>query len=162
MALRDLTSADADAVFPFVLIHAFPREQREPDAAIEMPEVRRWLDHWDMELGVGWHEGGPLLGAAWARHLEPILALDPLSADPLPELILAVVPAARGRGIGQNLIEGLKQRAIAAREPGLAIVVNDRYPIAIRLYEQAGFNHQLHTENGANTLVWLASSASSG
>lgn len=156
VALRNLTRADAEAVVAFALIHAFPREPDPPEDARARPEVRRWIDHWDEELGVGWGEAGTLLGAAWARHLEPTLALDTLTAAPIPELILAVLPSARGQGIGHQLLEAMKARAIAAREHGLALMVGERFPIALHMYERAGFIHQLRGETGLVTMVWYA------
>jgi hypothetical protein len=53
--------------------------------------VARWLGR---RAGVGWEEEGELLGAAWARRLDPVIAYDEVTGEPLPEAIVSVV----GRG----------------------------------------------------------------
>ena len=104
-----------------------------------MAHVRRWLDGWGpLELGVCWEEHSRLVGAAWARRVEPVLVRSSLG-QPVPEVLIAVDPPHRGQGIGRALMEALIICAEEAGEPGLCLSVSDRNASAVRLYERIGF-----------------------
>jgi GNAT superfamily N-acetyltransferase len=154
--LRDLTAADGGALEQFVLMAAFVPERPPPRAAHEMPHVRRWLDGWpsDGDVGVGWDEDGVLVGAAWARVVEPVRLRDD-DGRPLPELIVAVERGARGREIGRALLEGLADRARRRAWPGLTLTVSDRNPAA-RLYRQLGYEQSGRTARAS----WSCASCS--
>ncbi len=76
------------------------------------------------------------LGAAWWHWHDPPLVVDQ-DGRPVPELIVAVIPDARDRGIGAGLIEELA-RVASERFDTLALNVHLRNPAA-RLYTRAGF-----------------------
>ena len=104
-----------------------------------MTHVRRWLDGWNpLEPGVCWEEDEQILGAAWARTVEPVLVRSVLG-HPIPEVVIAVDPERRGQGIGRPLMEELVARAEEALEPGLCLSVSDQNLRAVRLYERVGF-----------------------
>ena len=82
-----------------------------------MTHVRRWLDDWTPhELGVCWEEHDQVVGAAWARRVEPVLVRSALG-QPVPEVLIAVDPAHRGQGIGHTLMEALIICTEEAGEP---------------------------------------------
>ena len=104
-----------------------------------MTHVRRWLDGWSPhELGVCWEEHDQVVGAAWARRVEPVLVRSALG-QPVPEVLIAVDPAHRGRGIGHTLMEELIICTEEAGEQGLCLSVSDENESAVRLYERVGF-----------------------
>ena len=76
------------------------------------------------------------LGAAWWFFHQPPLLLDD-SGAPLPEMIVALRPEARGRGVGRLLVEELVARAARDFET-LSLNVHIRNPAA-RLYSRTGF-----------------------
>jgi GNAT superfamily N-acetyltransferase len=82
------------------------------------------------------HDEGPV-GAAWWHFREPLLVVSPDGA-PVPELVVAVMPAARGHGVGQLLLDSLAARAAHHGYDQLALNVDIRNP-AVRLYSRAGF-----------------------
>jgi ribosomal protein S18 acetylase RimI-like enzyme len=58
--------------------------------------------------------------------------------ESIPELTIAVVPSRRGRGFGDELLEGLLQRARQEGYTALSLSVEKDNP-ALRLYERFGF-----------------------
>ena len=77
------------------------------------------------------------LGAAWWHFRAPPLVVTPDGA-PVPELGVAGVRAARGRGVGRGRLDALAARAVAFGHDQLALNVHIRNPAA-RLYSRAGF-----------------------
>jgi GNAT superfamily N-acetyltransferase len=153
MPLRALTEDDAAVVERFVAMAAFPPDRELPAGALGMSHARRWLEDWGRELGVGWEEDGKLVGAAWARRVEPVLARD-ASGSPLPEVIVAVDRPARGAGIGQRLMEGLVDPARERGVAGLVLSVSERNLAAVRLYERVGFTHAGRTACSLLRMLW--------
>ena len=82
------------------------------------------------------HDGHPV-GAAWWHFREPLLVVTPDGA-PVPELVVAVMPADRGHGVGRCLLDALTARAAQHGYDRLALNVHIRNP-AVRLYSRAGF-----------------------
>jgi GNAT superfamily N-acetyltransferase len=81
-------------------------------------------------------EAGRRRGAAWCSIQRPPL-FDDDDGNPIPEIAIAVVPDARGQGIGTALIEALALRA-ARKFDHLALNVHLRNPAA-RLYTRTEF-----------------------
>lgn len=83
-------------------------------------------------------EDGFAVGAAWYRlftETEPGYGfVDPAT----PELSIAVVPSKRGRGIGDQLLTALIDRARAAGHTALSLSVEPGNPARL-LYERHGF-----------------------
>jgi len=108
--------------------------------ALDVPEVARYIVGFgrDGDLGLIAELDGRQVGAAWYRLFtvqEPGYGFVDAAT---PELGIAVVPAARRRGVATALLEAL---AAAARRDGigaLSLSVNADNP-SRRLYERAGF-----------------------
>ena len=82
------------------------------------------------------HDGQPI-GAAWWHFRDSPLVVAPDGAQ-VPELVVAVTPADRGRGVGRCLLDALTARAAEHGYDRLALNVHIRNP-AVRLYSGAGF-----------------------
>lgn len=82
------------------------------------------------------HDGRPV-GAAWWHFREPSLVVAP-DGSPVPELVVAVAPTDRGRGVGRGLLDALAARAVQHGYDRVALNVHIRNPAA-RLYSRAGF-----------------------
>ena len=118
-----------------------------------MKHVRRWLDGWrPNELGLCYEEHDQVVGAAWARRVEPVLVRLSLGQS-VPEVLIAVDPAHRGQGIGQTLMEALIICAEEAGEPALCLSVSDPNDGAVRLYEGVGFVAIGESGPGLTTMV---------
>jgi GNAT superfamily N-acetyltransferase len=82
------------------------------------------------------HDGHPV-GAAWWHLRDRPLVVMPDGA-PVPELVVAVTPGSRGRGVGRCLLDALTVRAAEHGYDRLSLNVHIRNP-AVRLYSRAGF-----------------------
>src|ERR1700728_1551584 len=111
MGLRDLTESDGDALLRFAVMSSFPPGWRVSAEDRRSDHLRRWLDDWDDELGVGWEANGRLIGAAWARRVSPVLVRDAETGQPLPELIVGVDRNMRKTSVGRRLLTGIQARA---------------------------------------------------
>jgi GNAT superfamily N-acetyltransferase len=149
-----LTQRDASAAGRFVLMASFPPGRELPADALELAHVRRWLDGWGDELGVGWEEDGELIGAAWARRVEPVIARDDATGEPLPEAIVSVVEARRGAGLGRRLMQGLLVRALEDQCSGLSLTVSEHNPVAVNLYDSVGFVVAGRAPSGLLVMTW--------
>jgi GNAT superfamily N-acetyltransferase len=86
-------------------------------------------------------DGGALVGAVLLYPAGALLATGgtPISLA-FPEVrLLAVAPAARGRGVGRRLMEECIRRARAAGAPALTLHTTEMMQVAMRLYERMGF-----------------------
>ena len=134
-----MTDGDRLELERFVLMAALSPHAPIPAGARMMTHVRRWLDGWSaLDPGVCWEEDDRLVGAAWARRVEPVLVTS-ASGQPIPEALIAVDPGRRRKGIGQTLMDGLAAAAEEAGEPGLCLSVSEKNASAFRLYERVGF-----------------------
>ena len=82
------------------------------------------------------HDGHPV-GAAWWHLRDCPLVVAPDGAQ-VPELVVAVMPSDRGRGVGRCLLDALTARAAEHGYDRLALNVHIGNPAA-RLYSRAGF-----------------------
>jgi GNAT superfamily N-acetyltransferase len=82
------------------------------------------------------HNGHPVGAAWWHLRDNPLVAAP--DGGPVPELVVAVLPDARGRGVGRCLLDALTARAAEHGYDQLALNVHIRNPAA-RLYSRAGF-----------------------
>lgn len=82
------------------------------------------------------HEGHPI-GAAWYHFPDGPLVVTPDGA-PVPELLIALTPKDRGRGVGRSLLDAVASHAADHGYDRLALSVHIRSPAA-RLYGRAGF-----------------------
>jgi ribosomal protein S18 acetylase RimI-like enzyme len=128
--------------------------------AQDMPFLRDMLRHayyarWGSEADVpleryvaGWGRPGDTavvaidgfqpVGAAWYRLFPAGEPGYGFVDEHTPELTIAVVPSRRGRGLGEELLEALVERASADGYEGLSLSVEPDNP-ALRLYEKHGF-----------------------
>ena len=104
----------------------------DPDA----PEVLACLPQAMSAAVIATNDDERPLGAAWWHLHEPPLVVT-ADGSPLPELTMAVVDDARGRGVGTALIEALVTNA-GTHFAALALNVHLRNPAA-RLYTHNGF-----------------------
>jgi ribosomal protein S18 acetylase RimI-like enzyme len=113
-----------------------------PRSVLEDPDVARYLLDWGREHDHGWiaedFESGKPIGAAWLRLWDDDTRGYGFYDPTYPELTIALLPEARGQGIGTRLMEHLITEAHDAGYPGISLSVSCQNP-ARHLYERLGF-----------------------
>ena len=101
----------------------------------------RYVEGWGRpgDAGVIALDQGFPVGAAWYRLFRPDAPGYGFVDDKTPELTIAVVPSRRGRGIGEQLLSSLLERARAEGHDSVSLSV-ERGSAAVRLYERFGFD----------------------
>lgn len=108
------------------------RAKVDPDLAVYVDGYGRPGDRGFVAI-----EGDRPIGAAWGRLLVGEAKPAKVWTADTPELAIATVTAARGRGVGSLLLRAFLDDA-KAHFPGVALSVREGSP-AVRLYERHGF-----------------------
>jgi len=152
ITLRPVKKEDEDFLWEILYqaIYVGPNEEAPPPSILEEPEISRYLIDWGRDYDQGWiaevADSGETLGAAWLRLWKDesesgygFYALD------YPELTIALLPKARGQGIGTALMKRLIENARKIH-PGVSLSVANESP-ARRLYGRLGFKTVSEDEN---------------
>jgi GNAT superfamily N-acetyltransferase len=104
------TGEPSDAAFIVEMARLASVMEDRPLPPVDDPELVRGLPPSpDTSVLALDHNGHPV-GAAWWHFWECPLVVTPDGA-PFPELVVAVLPADRGRGVGRCLLDALTARA---------------------------------------------------
>jgi GNAT superfamily N-acetyltransferase len=144
-AIRDARPIDRGAILAVTLA-----AYEQYAAALTPPLWARYRQNIQATLGdvgtaaqiVAEEESGALVGTVLLFPAGAVMPNPGGTAIPLewPEVrLLAVAPAARGKGVARRLMEECIQRARAAGAPALTLHTADLMAVAMRLYERMGF-----------------------
>jgi GNAT superfamily N-acetyltransferase len=147
--IRRGTQADV----PFMramLVHAY--HWHVAGLETEIP-LSRYVDGWGRagDTAVISAEGTNRWGAAWFRRFPSAARGYGFVDDETPELTIAVVPSKRRHGVGQELLDGLLDRARSEGVAKLSLSVQ-RGSDAVAFYERNGFT-QASESDGALTML---------
>ena len=122
-----------------MLHHAYYWKERAPDSG--PGPVALYVKAWGRrgDTAVIAIDGGFPVGAAWYRMFDAERPGYGFVDERTPELAIAVVPSARGKGIGSALLDALLERARADGYPAISLSVDRNNAGAIELYERHGF-----------------------
>ncbi len=146
IAIRAATLEDVPFLWEMLQESAFVpdhvREQRRAES--ERPaELQKYLDGWMRPADAGFvalDEHSEPVGAAWYRQFETDKRGDGILAHRgVPEIAIALVPEARGRGTGGALLEALCRQAANDGYERLMLSVDPANERALRLYRRLGF-----------------------
>ena len=112
--------------------------------------TRDWLNQRDDFGLIAEDEQGVPLGAAWYRDY-PVPESD--GGIPSHELVMALLPQARGKKIGKKLLTGLIDSASKNGISELSLIVRENNEIAKALYDKIGFTAIKKTDEGYITMV---------
>ena len=118
-----------------MLHHAYYWRERVPGSLVSR-YVRGWGRPGDTAVVA--LDGGFPVGAAWYRVFSADEPGYGFVDEQTPELAIAVVPSQRGKGVGEQLLLALLERAREAGHTSLSLSVEPGNP-ARKLYERHGF-----------------------
>jgi len=122
-----------------MLHHAYYWKERAPDSGLG--PVGLYVKDWGRvgDAGVVALVDGFPVGAAWYRLFRAGQPGYGFVDERTPELAIAVVPSARGRGVGSALLDALLATARAQGHAAVSLSVDKLNRGAIELYERRGF-----------------------
>ncbi|HEX2849208.1 MAG TPA: GNAT family N-acetyltransferase [Acidimicrobiales bacterium] len=122
---------------------AFPvgRDRPPADEFYRSDAAKAFLDGWGRpgDHGVIAEADFEPVGAAWFRVFDEGDTEAGFVAGETPELVIAVEPAHRGRGVGGLLLDGLLQAARQERYSAIGLNVPVRDAPAVSLFRRMGF-----------------------
>jgi ribosomal protein S18 acetylase RimI-like enzyme len=129
-----------------MLAHAYGWRVNAFDADIPLT---RYVDNWGRtgDVAIIAHERGNRVGAAWLRLFKANEPGYGFVDEQTPELSIAVVPSRRRHGVGQELLDGLLERA---RQEGYSTVSLsvEKGSAAVGFYERNGFEPAGESDGG--------------
>jgi len=143
-----------------MLHHAYYWKERRPDAG--PGPVQLYLKGWGRPgdtVMIALVDGFPV-GAAWYRLFKSSRPGYGFVDEKTPELAIAVVPNARGRGVGSAMLDALLDRARASGYPAVSLSVDRRNGGAIHVYEQHGFERVAEDEDSVTMVCTLSGEVS--
>lgn len=139
-----------------MLHHAYYWKERKPDAGPGPVQlyVKAWGRAGDTAV-IAIVDGFPV-GAAWYRLFPPSHPGYGFVNEQTPELAVAVVPNARGQGVGSALLATLLDRARADGFRALSLSVDKLNDAAVALYRRHGFAPVEETDDALTMVAPLS------
>jgi ribosomal protein S18 acetylase RimI-like enzyme len=140
-----------------MLHHAYYWKERAPDTGLG--PVALYVKAWGRpgDTAVIAIDGGFPVGAAWYRLFGKDKPGYAFVDERTPELAIAVVPNARGKGVGSKLLDALLARAREAGYPTITLSVDRANAGAIELYQRHGFERVAEDQDSVTMLARLDS-----
>jgi len=143
-AIRDARPSDRGAILAVTLAayEQYAAALPPPLWAMYRQSIQATLADVQPAAQVVAEEGGALVGTVLLYPAGAVMATPGGTPVTLawPEVrLLAVTPAARGKGVARRLMEECIRRARAAGAPALTLHTADIMAVAMRLYERMGF-----------------------
>jgi ribosomal protein S18 acetylase RimI-like enzyme len=139
-----------------MLHHAYYWKERAPEETGPGPValyVKAWGRRGDAAMIA--IDGGFPVGAAWYRLFARDRPGYGFVDERTPELAIAVVPSARGKGVGSALLEALLDRARNEGYQAISLSVDRNNAGAIELYERHGFERVDEEDDSVTMLAHL-------
>lgn len=139
-----------------MLHHAYYWKERRPDAGPGPVQLYvKALGRPGDTVVIAQVDGFPV-GAAWYRLFRAAKPGYGFVDESTPELAVAVVPNARGKGVGTALLDALLARARSDGHEAVSLSVDKRNAGAIHVYEQHGFERVAENEDSLTMVCKLA------
>ena len=138
-----------------MLHHAYYWKERTPDTG--PGPVALYVKAWGRpgDTAVIAIDDGFRVGAAWYRLFARERPGFGFVDERTPELAIAVVPSARGKGVGSALLDTLLDRAREAGHATISLGVDRANEGAIELYERHGFEPVAASDDTVTMLAHL-------
>ena len=140
---RPLIPADQDFLAEMLYLAFFVPEGTTPfpRSIVDRPDILKYHKGFGKSGDYGFiaEVDQQAIGAIWCRNHT---LQDPgygFVQEDIPELNIALLPEARGQGIGHELMRLLEKRLRIAEIPGISLSVDQRNSVAFHLYKKRGF-----------------------
>ena len=112
-----------------------------PLSILERPDILKYYKDWGKEGDYGFiaFTADQAVGATWCRLHRPPNEGYGFVNDQTPELNIALLPSARGKGFGIQLLVALEEKLIPTEVPSLSLSVDQRNVVAVGLYKKRGY-----------------------
>lgn len=127
-----------------------------PKSILNRPDILKYHEGYGKKGDYGFlaWQGEEAVGAIWCRlHTQEAPGYG-FVRDDLPELNIALLPAARGQGIGQRLLFLLENKLREEGVPGISLSVDHRNTAAYHIYQKLGYQ-RIKEEGTAITMMKL-------
>jgi ribosomal protein S18 acetylase RimI-like enzyme len=134
-----------------------PKRRRWPTSALLLlPQLRIFFRGWGRpgDTGIVAEEDRRRIGIVWCRLFTEDSHGEGFVDPETPELVIAVVPEARGRGVGRALMEAMHERARSDGLRRVSLSVDAVNP-AKRLYEALGYRDLAERDGDDRMLLEL-------
>ena len=126
--------------FLYLAVHQNDPDDPIPREVIRDPRLAAYIDGWGRrrDLCLVAVVAEKAVGAAWARNFDGDTRGYGTVDELIPEIVISVKPAHRGRGIGSELMVQLVRLIEARGDERVSLSVQKANP-ALRLYRRLGF-----------------------
>ena len=139
-----------------MLHHAYYWKERRPDAGPGPVQLYvKALGRPGDTVVIALVDGFPV-GASWYRLFKAAKPGYGFVDEKTPELAIAVVPNARGKGVGSALLDALLERAREAGHEAVSLSVDKQNSGAIHVYEGHGFARLSESDDSVTMVCRLA------
>lgn len=155
---RPITPADQDFLTEMLYLAFFVPEGAAPfpRSILDRPDILKYHKGYGKKGDYGFLalSGQEALGAIWCRlHSEDDPGYGFVRPD-IPELNIALLPQARGQGIGLQLMQLLEEKLSAEKVPGISLSVDKRNSVAHSMYQKLAYK-PVKEEGTAITMLKL-------
>ncbi|SDW14695.1 GNAT family N-acetyltransferase [Paenibacillus sp. CF384] len=142
--VRSMEQGDFDFLMDMHYESIHIQEGKPPkDELLNAPAIKKYSEGWgrsgDRAL-IAWNET-QAVGAVWYRLFDESDKGYGFVDPDTPELGVAILPDARGQGVGLVLMNEIMQQARADGYKALSLSVDPDNQAAVRLYEKLGFEY---------------------
>jgi ribosomal protein S18 acetylase RimI-like enzyme len=163
VSIRPSTPEDATFIEQMAYEASFPDWMDERPSLEEAQKIE-WFPHYSENWGqlngdyglIAEDEAGTSVGAAWYRDFS---SFGPEEGVPTSELCIALVPEARGRKLGEELMSKLLSDASDNGVDEIGLVVRSNNERAVNLYRKLGFLTAKESDTGYTTMIVSTSSS---
>lgn len=135
------TNADLLKSMLYLAFYVPEGEPPFPLSILERPDILKYYKNWGKVGDYGFiaFTDGKAIGASWCRlHCPPHEGYGFVNEE-TPELNIALIPSARGQGLGTHLLHSLEEKLRIAGIPSLSLSVDQRNIVAFALYKKFGY-----------------------
>ncbi len=143
ITILPVSKANAHLLKPMLYLAFYVPEGEPPFplSILERPDILKYYKDWGKEGDYGFiaFQADKVVGASWCRLHRPPDEGYGFVNEETPELNIALIPSATGKGLGTQLLIVLEEKLITAEVSSLSLSVDQRNVVAFRLYKKLDY-----------------------